>query len=120
MQLNTGPEDTVSERGIFMTLTTYSVKHLGVMSVAKIGAVLGLIFGLVEGIIIGIMAVIIGSAATAGFGPLLGMGVGGLIVFFAIIIGLIGGFVGGAIYAFIYNVAARYVGPIEVDLEIKA
>jgi hypothetical protein len=48
------------------------------------------------------------------------MGIGGLIVFFGIVIGLIGGFIGGAIYAFIYNVAASFVGPIEVDLEIKA
>jgi hypothetical protein len=33
---------------------------------------------------------------------------------------LIGGFVCGAIRAFIYNVAAGFVGPVEVDLDVKA
>lgn len=102
-----------------MTLIRYSLKHLEVMTLAKIGAVFGLIFGLIEGIIIGAMAALIGSAATAGFGPLLGLGVGGLIVFFAIIVGLIGGFIAGALYAIIYNAVSTFVGPIEFDLETK-
>jgi hypothetical protein len=38
----------------------------------------------------------------------------------AIIMGLLVGFIGGAIAAFIYNVAASHVSPIEVDLEVKA
>jgi hypothetical protein len=51
---------------------------------------------------------------------MLGLGIGGLIAFFAIIVGLIGGFVCGAIWAFIYNVAAGVVGPVEADLDVKA
>jgi hypothetical protein len=87
-------------------MTKYLVKHLDVMSVAKIGAILGLIFGLIEGIIIGIIAAVVGSSATYGFHPLMmGLGIGGLIAFFAIIVGLIGGFVFGA---------------IEVELDAKA
>jgi hypothetical protein len=31
-----------------------------------------------------------------------------------------GGFIGGAIWALVYNVAASYVGPVELDLEVKA
>jgi hypothetical protein len=44
----------------------------------------------------------------------------GLVFLMAIIMGLLVGFIGGAIAAFIYNVAASHVGPIEVDLEVKA
>jgi hypothetical protein len=91
------------------------------MSVAKIGAILGLIFGLIEGIIIGAIAGVAGAAATAGFHPfMMGLGIWGLIVFFAIVVGLIGGFVGGAIWAFVYNCAAGFVGPIEAELDAKA
>jgi hypothetical protein len=37
-----------------------------------------------------------------------------------LIVGLIGGFVCGAIWAFIYNVAAGVVRAIEVELDVKA
>ncbi|MGA2914253.1 MAG: hypothetical protein ABSE07_12165 [Methanoregula sp.] len=101
-------------------MSKYLLKNLTVMSVAKIGAVLGLIFGLIEGVIIGIVVAVGSSAAIGGLHPLLGMGIGGIVVFFAIVFGLIGGFIGGAIWALIYNVAAFYVGPVELDLEVKA
>jgi hypothetical protein len=102
-----------------MALTKYSVKHLGVLSVAKIGAAIGFIFGLIEGIIIGLVVAVVGTAAIGGLHPFLGLGIWGLVVFFAVIVGLIGGFIGGAIWAFVYNVAASAIGPIEVDLEVK-
>jgi hypothetical protein len=98
-----------------MAKVTYKVTHLGVMSVAKIGAILGLIFGLIYGIIFAIVIMAVGSAAPGmeSFGAL----GAGMVLVGGIIGGLIGGFIGGAIEAFIYNVAASVVGPIEVDLE---
>ncbi|MCX6700357.1 MAG: hypothetical protein NTV68_10610 [Methanomicrobiales archaeon] len=97
-------------------MANYKIKSLNVMSVAKIGAILGLIFGLIEGII---MALVVGSMGVIAKNliPMAGLGAG-LILVFAIIFGLIGGFIGGAIWAFIYNVAAGFVGPIEMDLEV--
>jgi hypothetical protein len=44
----------------------------------------------------------------------------GFVFVLAIVLGRIVGFNGGAICAFIYNIAASHVGPIEVDLEVKA
>ena len=44
----------------------------------------------------------------------------GVVFVLAIVIGLIVGFIGGAIWAFIYNVAATHVGPIEMELEMKS
>jgi len=34
--------------------------------------------------------------------------------------GLVAGFVGGGIVVFVYNFAASHVGPIEMNLEVKA
>jgi hypothetical protein len=101
-----------------MTGTTYMVRHLNVVSVAKIGAAVGFIFGLIEGIIIGTIA---GAAGTAipGMHPFLGLGLFGVIVFFAIVVGLIGGFISAAIWALVYNGAAGILGPVEIDLETK-
>jgi hypothetical protein len=96
-------------------MSKYKLKHLDVMSVAKVGAILGLIFGLIEGIL---MAIVIGSMGVIAKAviPMAGLGAAVVIVF-GIIFGLIGGFIGGAIWAFIYNVAAGFVGPVEMDLE---
>jgi hypothetical protein len=34
--------------------------------------------------------------------------------------GLVAGFIGGAIVVFVYNFATSHVGPIEMDLKVKA
>ena|SRR5271157_2825342 len=100
-------------------MSKYLVKQLNVMSVAKIGAILGLVWGLIEGIILALVIVAMGPFARA-IHPLLTALGAGLVFVVAIVLGLIIGFIGGAIWAFIYNVAASHVGPIEMELEMKA
>jgi hypothetical protein len=98
-----------------MTVSRYKITHFDVVSVGKIGAVVGLIVGFIYGLIFSFMVGVFG-AATAGFGPLAGLGV--LLIFVLMVVGgAIAGFIGGIIYTFVYNVAASLVGPIEVDLE---
>ena len=96
------------------------IKRFGIVSVAKIGAIIGLAFGLIEGFFIGLFIAAIGSAAPMLFPAFLGFG--GLLATVIIvgIIGLIGGFIVGAVWAFIYNAAASLVGPIEVNLETQS
>jgi hypothetical protein len=100
-----------------MAMQATLIKHFGVMSVAKFGAIFGLIWGLVWGIIIGVIG---GSAASAmGLGGFASVGSGAILVIMMIILGAIFGFIGGAIYAFIYNIIADAMGGIEMDLEIR-
>jgi len=97
-------------------MSNYKIKSLNVMSVAKIGAILGLVFGLIEGIMLAIMLGSLGAIAETLF-PMAGLSA--VVVFvLSIIFGAIGGFIAGAIWAFVYNIAAGVVGPIEADLEV--
>jgi hypothetical protein len=98
------------------TMATYKIKSLNVLSVAKIGAILGLIFGLIWGII---MALVVGSLGVIAKEviPMAGLGAVAILVI-GIIGGAIWGFIIGAIWAFVYNIAAGAVGPIEADLEV--
>ena len=90
------------------------LKKLGVMSVAKISAIIYGIFGLIAGIAIAVMGSAFG--AMAGFGGL-GAAFGILmIIIMPIFYGIIG-FVAGAIFAWLYNVIARWVGGIEMNFE---
>ncbi len=97
-------------------MSPYKLKQLNVISVAKIGAILGLIWGLIWGIVMALWVGSLGIIAKSLF-PMAGLGAG-LVFVFMIIFGLIAGFIGGALWAFIYNVAAGFVGPIEMDLEV--
>jgi hypothetical protein len=97
-------------------MSMYKLKHLNVMSVAKIGAIFGLIWGLIWGILMALWVGSLGIIAKSLF-PMAGLGAG-LILVFMIIFGLIAGFIGGAFWAFIYNIAAGFIGPIEMDLEL--
>jgi hypothetical protein len=97
-------------------MANYKLKQLNVMSVAKIGAILGLIWGLIWGIITAIWISSLGFIARNMF-PMAGLGAG-LAFLFMIIFGVVAGFIGGALWAFIYNVAAGFVGPIEMELEV--
>jgi hypothetical protein len=99
-----------------MVVKATIIKHFGVLSVAKIGAIFGLIWGLVWGIIVAIAGGTFFSAL--GLRALGLAGLGATIIVVMLILGAILGFIIAAIYAFIYNISAGGVGGIEVDLEI--
>lgn len=86
---------------------------IGVMSAAKIEAIIMLIFGLIIGIIFAIMGQIAESATGMEGFAVFGWGA---VIFWPILYGIIG-FISGAIGAAIYNVAAGWIGGIEIKLE---
>jgi hypothetical protein len=92
------------------------LKRVGIVSVAKINAVIGIVIGLIMGIIIGLVSTLFGSA----FDMMGGGGFGALgllaIVIFPIVYG-IGGFISGAVVAAIYNFIARIIGGIVLEFE---
>lgn len=99
-------------------MPAYKLKTIDVMSAAKIGAILGLVWGLVWGTVMALWVAGLGIIMR-NLIPMAGLGAG--VVFICMIIfGLIAGFIGGAFWAFIYNLAAGFVGPIEVDIEAKS
>ncbi len=102
-----------------------TVKRLGIISVAKIQALLMFVVGLFIGVIYGLMFMIFGAAITALAPNSEGQALGGvstivigviIMVAFPILYGLIG-FIGGAIGAATYNLAASVVGGIKLELE---
>ena len=99
------------------------VKRVGIFSYAKISAVITSAFGLIFGVIYGLIVIIFGAAMLAGGGRDTGAaGAGSIVVGLLIMIGLpifygILGFIFGAIGALVYNVAAGFVGGIELELE---
>ena len=99
------------------------VKRVGVFSYAKIMAVTMAAFGIIIGVIYGLIFMIVGGAMMAG-GSRDGAGAGasslviGLVMMVAVPVfyGVIG-FLAGAFGAVVYNVAAGFVGGIELELE---
>ncbi len=89
------------------------IKKIGVLSLAKIYAVITAIFGL----IIGIIYAVVGTAASVSgeAGVLAALGIGSIIVM-PIVYGIIG-FISGAIGAWLYNLVANWIGGIELDLK---
>ncbi len=96
------------------------LRRLGVLSVAKLEAVIFAVVGLIEGIFFAIISASIASAAGA-LGVATGLeiftGLGLLsIVIMPIAFGILG-FIAGAIGAFLYNLIAGWVGGIEMEFE---
>jgi len=92
------------------------IRHLGPLSLAKVGAVIYAIFGFLFGCLFALIA-LGGSAADAsemeGFGALFG---GGAVVAFPIFYGCLG-FVALLFTAWLYNLVAGVVGGVEVEIQ---
>ena len=86
------------------------LKHIGVLSAAKISALLGLVFGLVYAAFFSALL-----PMTPGLSSLGNMGTAALIIG-GLIFGAIGGFIYGAIVSFLYNVFAGWIGGVQIDL----
>ena len=97
-----------------------AINRVGVLSFAKISGVVGAGLGLIIGVVYGLIIMTVGAAMMSGRGgPGAGFGiVGGLfaMILFPVFYGIIS-FVFGALYAFIYNVAAGFVGGVELELQ---
>ena len=96
------------------------IRRIDPVSAAKIQGVLGAAIGLLIGACFSLMALAFGGLASrasdenfgAGmFGMLLGAGA---IIVLPVLYGIFG-FIGGLIWAFLYNLAAKFTGGLEVD-----
>jgi len=98
-----------------------TVKHIGPGSAFKVGLIVYAFVGLILGICMAIFSMVAGSLGSmAGTGgpaaKIFGFGFGlGSIIFFPIFYGIIGG-IAGAVGALVYNLAAGWVGGLEVDI----
>lgn len=100
-----------------------TIRRFGVISVAKMYALLMFIFGLIFGVLYGLMFIVFGAAMSA-MGPrdtaaggigTVAMGIGmmiGLPIFYGVL-----GFIMGAIGALIYNAVAGIIGGVKFELE---
>lgn len=100
------------------------IRKLGVLSVAKLYAVMGLAMGLLIGVPYGLIAIIFALIGAGGAGGEAGLIIGGggivigivMMIFIPIAYALMM-FVGGAIGALIYNLFAAIVGGVEIEVE---
>ncbi|UCE66096.1 MAG: hypothetical protein JSU85_14795 [Candidatus Zixiibacteriota bacterium] len=99
------------------------VKSLGLFSLAKIMGIIYAFFGFIAGLFFSffaLMGAFLGSVLEDSPGPLVGMVFGiGSVVLFPILYGVMG-FIGGIVTAGIYNITARWVGGLEIELEEKS
>ncbi len=101
------------------------IRKLGVLSVAKIYAVMMLVMSLIISIPYGLIIILFslsGASSLGRGGGGFALGGGGVVVGLLIMIGLpifygLMGFVIGAISALVYNVFAGMVGGIEIEVE---
>jgi hypothetical protein len=101
-----------------------TIRRFGVISVAKMYALLMFIFGLIFGVIYGLILIVFGAAITAltpGSDATAG-GVSTVVMGIAMMIGMpffygVLGFIMGAIGALIYNGVAGIIGGIKFELE---
>lgn len=95
------------------------IKRIGVLSVGKMFLIVYALFGLIAGAIFTLVAITglsMSGESGAGAGILFGIGA---IIILPIIYGVVG-FISGIIFGAIYNIAARYVGGIEMEVEIMS
>ena len=99
------------------------IRKLGVLSVAKLYALMALILSLIISIPYGLLFMIFG-ATMLGSGEKVGLAAGGstILIGLVIMIGLpifysVCAFIGGAIGALVYNILAGIVGGVEIEVE---
>ena len=94
---------------------TQHLRRVGVVQAAKMSGMLCFFIGAVIAGIMFLVSMVIPMSAWSGSAGMMGFGIGALVVlpvFYAVI-----GFVGGAIYAWLYNLVAGWVGGLELDIE---
>jgi hypothetical protein len=97
------------------------VRRVGPGSAFKVGLVLYALIGLVVGICMALVSMVVGTLGSVGQSAvpgarLFGFGMGfGAIIFFPLFYGLVGG-IFAALGAAVYNLAAGWVGGLEVDI----
>jgi hypothetical protein len=91
------------------------LKKLGVMSVARVATLFGLIFGLIAGIYFAGIASLMPASEAAALGALGPMFSWWAVIIMPILYGVMY-FIAGIITSVIYNLFAKAVGGIEVDL----
>ena len=98
-----------------------TVKRIAPGSAFKVGLVVYAFLGLIVGICMALFYMVAGSLGSLAGGGVpgaraLGFGFGfGAVIIFPILYGIVGG-VGGVIAAAVYNLAAGWVGGLEVDI----
>ena len=105
-------------------MTNLTIKRVGVLSLAKIFALVFLVLGLFIGVIYGLFIMVLGGTImsqaggdSAGFAALGGV-VAGILVMVMVPIFYSGiGFVMGVIYAAVFNAAAGFLGGLELQVE---
>jgi hypothetical protein len=94
-----------------------TLTQIGVLSLAKIQAIIGAVVGLIVGVIQTLVIFTVGTPETteqqANFVARFG---GFAIIFSPIFYGIIG-FIGGAITAFVYNLVAKWIGGIVLEFK---
>lgn len=100
------------------------IRRIGVLSVAKISAIIAAVIGLLIGILI-FLASLAGAPMSspdamagsndAGMAWISGLGALAIVVF-PIMYGIVG-FIGGAIQGWVYNIAAKFVGGVRIETE---
>ena len=99
------------------------IRRIGVLSLAKLAGVLYGGLGLLAGILFALFFLLGGGAMMASGmegsegagGLIMGMGLG-LAIVFPVFYGL-AGFIGGLLVAWLYNLAAGFVGGIELEVQ---
>ena len=91
------------------------VKSVGVLSLAKVSAVLYALAGLLGGAFFSLIAMAGALSETSEFGPLAGLFGVAAVVLFPIFYG-VAGFVGSLILGVTYNFIAGTIGGIEIDV----
>jgi len=99
------------------------IKRIGVLSLGKLMGLLYAGIGLLFGVLYALVAVVGGGAMMAmgggegavGGGMMMGLGLAAVLVL-PIFYGIVG-FLGGLLSAFLFNLAAKYTGGLEIEAD---